>query len=157
VVGEGPARDELARLCPQAIFLGHKHGEELAKIYAAADVFVFPSRTDTFGLVLLEALACGTPVAGFPVAATRDVVGNPPVAALDEDLRAACRRYAESMSWDESARCFLDNVAQAGILTAPPGAAHAMPRHTTPRCLTPRRRPRRSGEAALRPDTPCGV
>jgi glycosyltransferase involved in cell wall biosynthesis len=137
VVGEGPARDELARLCPQAIFLGHKHGEELARIYAAADVFVFPSRTDTFGLVLLEALACGTPVAGFPVAATRDVVGNAPVAALDEDLRAAClgalalpraacRRYAESMSWDESARCFLDNVAQAGILTAPPGAAQAM-------------------------------
>ena len=79
------------------------------------------------GLVLLEALACGTPVAGLPVAATRDVVGNAPVAALDEDLRAACRRYAESMSWDESARCFLDNVAQAGILTAPPGAAQAMP------------------------------
>ena len=132
-VGEGPARDELARLCPQAIFLGPKHGEELARIYAAADVFVFPSRTDTFGLVLLEALACGTPVAGFPVAATRDVVGNAPVAALDEDLRAAClsalalpraacRRYAESMSWDESARCFLDNVAHAGIVTAASGA-----------------------------------
>src|SRR5882672_4497142 len=125
------------RLCPKAIFLGPKHGEELARIYAAADVFVFPSRTDTFGLVLLEALACGTPVAGFPVAATRDVVGNAPVAALDEDLRAAClsalalpraacREYAESMSWDESARCFLDNVAQAGILTTAPSAIHAM-------------------------------
>jgi glycosyltransferase involved in cell wall biosynthesis len=145
VVGEGPARDELARLCPKAIFLGAKHGEELARIYAAADVFVFPSRTDTFGLVLLEALACGTPVAGFPVAATRDVVGSAPVAALDEDLRAAClralalpraacRQYAESMSWDESARCFLDNVAHASIVTAPPIAIDAMtPAHEAAR------------------------
>jgi glycosyltransferase involved in cell wall biosynthesis len=133
VVGEGPARDELARLCPKAIFLGAKHGEELARIYAAADVFVFPSRTDTFGLVLLEALACGTPIAGFPVAATRDVVGNAPVAALDENLRAAClnalalsrgacRQYAETMSWDESARRFLDNVETSGIVTTGPSA-----------------------------------
>jgi glycosyltransferase involved in cell wall biosynthesis len=136
VVGEGPARDELARLCPKAIFLGAKHGEELARIYAAADVFVFPSRTDTFGLVLLEALACGTPIAGFPVAATRDVVGNAPVAALDENLRAAClnalalsrgacREYAETMSWDESARRFLDNVETSGIVTTAPAVANA--------------------------------
>ena len=127
VVGEGPARDDLARQCPKAIFLGAKHGADLARIYAAADVFVFPSRTDTFGLVLLEALACGTPIAGFPVAATRDVVGTAPVAALDEDLRAAClkalalsrtacRDYAETMSWEESARCFLDNVERAGVV-----------------------------------------
>jgi glycosyltransferase involved in cell wall biosynthesis len=129
VVGEGPARDELARQCPKAIFLGAKHGDELARIYAAADVFVFPSRTDTFGLVLLEALACGTPIAGFPVAATRDAVGTAPVAVLDEDLRAACLRalalsrtacrgYAETMTWDESARCFLANVGRAGIVTS---------------------------------------
>jgi glycosyltransferase involved in cell wall biosynthesis len=129
VVGEGPAREELARLCPQAIFLGAKHGEELSRVYAAADVFVFPSRTDTFGLVLLEALACGTPVAGFPVAATRDVVGTAPVAVLDENLRAACldalgvsrsacRAYAETMSWDDSARCFLDNIQRAGVVTS---------------------------------------
>jgi glycosyltransferase involved in cell wall biosynthesis len=149
VVGEGPARDELARLCPQAIFLGAKQGEELARIYAAADVFVFPSRTDTFGLVLLEALACGTPVAGFPVAATRDVVGSAPVAALDEDLRAAClralalpraacRQYAETMSWDESARCFLDNVTHAGLVTAAPSLIGAMtPAHEA---ATPRRK-----------------
>lgn len=137
VVGEGPARDELARLCPKAIFLGPKHGDDLARIYAAADVFVFPSRTDTFGLVLLEALACGTPVAGFPVAATRDVVGDAPVAALDEDLRAAClnalalsrpacRAFAQGMSWDESARCFLANVERAGLATAAPEALRSL-------------------------------
>jgi glycosyltransferase involved in cell wall biosynthesis len=131
VVGEGPARDELARICPKAIFLGAKHGDDLARIYAAADVFVFPSRTDTFGLVLLEALACGTPIAGFPVAATRDVVDAAPVAVLDEDLRAAClralalsrtacRAHAETMSWDESARCFLANVERAGIVIPAP-------------------------------------
>src|SRR5262249_6912383 len=118
VVGEGPARDGLARLCPNAVFLGAKHGEDLARVYAAADVLVFPSRSETFGSVLLEALACGTSVAGFPVAAARDLVGDAPVAVLDEDLRAAClralvlsrthcRAFAESMSWDESARCFL--------------------------------------------------
>jgi glycosyltransferase involved in cell wall biosynthesis len=127
VVGEGPARDDLARRCPKAIFLGTKQGEDLAKIYAAADVFVFPSLTDTFGLVLLEALACGTPIAGFPVAATRDVIEAAPVAVLDHDLRAAClqalavsrsacREHALTMSWEASARCFLDNVRQAGVL-----------------------------------------
>ena len=134
VVGDGPARDELARAYPNAVFLGAKHGEDLARIYAAADVFVFPSRTDTFGLVLLEALACGTPVAGFPVAATGDVVGAAPVAALDEDLRAAClralalsraacRAHAETMSWDHSARCFLDNVRQAAFVPSAPSSA----------------------------------
>jgi glycosyltransferase involved in cell wall biosynthesis len=145
VVGEGPARDDLARLCPKAIFLGAKHGDELARIYAAADVFVFPSRTDTFGLVLLEALACGTPIAGFPVAATRDVVGTAPVAVLDEDLRAAClkalalsrtacRDYAETMTWEESARCFLANVERAGIVTSGlPVLGSAKPAHDAAR------------------------
>jgi len=123
VVGDGPARAELARHYPDAVFLGTKSGAELAAIYAAADVFVFPSRTDTFGLVLLEALASGVPVAGFPVAATRDVVGSAPVAALDEDLRVAClaalaipralcRSYAETVTWEASARCFLDNLVR---------------------------------------------
>ena len=85
-------------------------GEELAEIYAAADVFVFPSRTDTFGLVLLEALASGVPVAAFPAAAPRDVIGEAPVGALDEDLRRAClgalecsredcRDFALGMTW----------------------------------------------------------
>jgi glycosyltransferase involved in cell wall biosynthesis len=124
VVGDGPARAGLERQFPQAVFLGAKQGEELAEIYAAADAFVFPSRTDTFGLVLLEALASGAPVAAFPAAAPRDVIGHAPVGVLDEDLRSAClaalecshvaaRDFALKMTWEESARIFLENVAQA--------------------------------------------
>jgi glycosyltransferase involved in cell wall biosynthesis len=124
VVGDGPARADLERRFPGAVFLGTRHGADLAAIYASADVFVFPSRTDTFGLVLLEALACGLPVAGFPVAATGDVVGTAPVAVLDQDLRSAClrafaiprplcRQFAETVTWEASARCFLRNVARA--------------------------------------------
>ncbi len=121
VVGDGPARPGLESCYRDAVFLGTKHGAELAAIYAGADVFVFPSCTDTFGLVLLEALASGLPIAGFPVAATQDVVGAAPVAVLDNDLRAAClgaltipryacRHYAETMTWEASARAFLDNL-----------------------------------------------
>src|SRR5664279_5492933 len=90
VVGDGPARSHLEKAYPDAVFLGSKQGEALAEIYAAADVFVFPSRTDTYGLVLLEALASGVPVAGFPAAAPRDVIADAPVGVLDEDLRLAC-------------------------------------------------------------------
>jgi glycosyltransferase involved in cell wall biosynthesis len=126
VVGEGPARDELMHRFPGAIFLGHREGEELASIYASGDVFVFPSRTDTFGLVLLEALSSGLPVAALPSPATRDVVGTAPVAVLDEDLRAACLKaltlsrsacleYASSMTWEASAQCFLSNLTQSGV------------------------------------------
>src|SRR6187431_828592 len=122
VVGDGPMRPELMRRFPDAVFLGARGRDELPAIYAAADVFVFPSRTDTFGLVLLEALACGVPVAAFPVQGPRDVIGNAPVGVLDNDLRAAalralaidrgaCRAFAERMDWDTSARMFLDNVA----------------------------------------------
>ncbi len=129
VVGEGPARDDLARRYPKTIFLGVKDAGDLARIYAASDVFVFPSRTDTFGMVLLEALACGTPIAGFPVAATRDAVGGAPVAVLDEDLRTAClkalalsrtdcRAFAQTMSWDDCARAFLDNIQRAGVVAS---------------------------------------
>jgi glycosyltransferase involved in cell wall biosynthesis len=121
VVGDGPARQALEARYRDAVFLGTKHGEELAAVYASADVFVFPSRTDTFGLVLLEALASGVPVAGFPVAATCDVVGSAPVAVLDNDLRTAClgalaiprhlcRQYAETVTWEASARLFLGNL-----------------------------------------------
>ena len=88
VVGDGPQRAELEKQCPDAVFLGMKRGEELARIYAAADAFVFPSRTDTFGLVLLEALASGVPVAAYPVTGPRDVIGSAPVGALNADLRA---------------------------------------------------------------------
>src|SRR3954470_21373810 len=90
VVGDGPARAALERKYPKAVFLGPRHGEELAEIYAAADVFVFASKTDTFGLVLLEALASGLPVAAFPVTGPRDVIGQAPVGVLDDDLGAAC-------------------------------------------------------------------
>src|SRR5258708_2166005 len=89
IVGDGPARAALERKYPQAVFLGARHGEELAEIYAAADAFVFPSRTDTFGLVLLEALASGLPVAAFPVTGPRDLIGPAPAGALAEDLATA--------------------------------------------------------------------
>src|SRR5262245_46264203 len=90
VVGEGPQEAELRRRFPQAAFLGLRQGPELAGLIAAADVFVFPSLTDTFGVVQLEALACGVPVAAFPVTGPRDVIAGHGVGSLDEDLRAAC-------------------------------------------------------------------
>jgi glycosyltransferase involved in cell wall biosynthesis len=134
VVGDGPARPDLARRFPDAVFLGTKRGAELAAIYAGADVFVFPSRTDTFGLVLLEALASGLPIAGFPVATTYDVIDDGPVAALDEDLRSAClqavaisrpmcRQYAEAATWEASAQCFIGNLVPATGIRSPPTAA----------------------------------
>jgi glycosyltransferase involved in cell wall biosynthesis len=131
VVGDGPARTALQSRYREAVFVGTKHGAGLAAIYASADVFVFPSRTDTFGLVLLEALASGLPIAAFPVAATQDVVGTAPVAVLDNDLRAAClgalaiprrvcRQYAETMTWEASARSFLGNLVSARNAAAVP-------------------------------------
>jgi len=112
---------ELSRKYPDARFLGLKTGEDLARHYAAADVLVFPSRTDTFGLVLLEALACGVPVAAYPVAGPVDVIGKSPVGVLDSDLgiavqqalnipAAACRSFAETYSWPASVDQFLDNI-----------------------------------------------
>ncbi|MDG3442318.1 glycosyltransferase family 4 protein [Nitrospirillum amazonense] len=121
VVGGGPQLDELKAKYPAAQFVGPKHGEELAKHYAAGDVFVFPSRTDTFGLVLLEALASGVPVAAYPVPGPLDVLAGSDVAVLDEDLRKAalaaleipgdkCRRHALTFSWSASAAQFLNNL-----------------------------------------------
>ncbi len=121
LAGDGPQRKELERKYPQTVFLGMKEGEELADIYAAADVFVFPSRTDTFGLVLLEALACGVPVAAYPVTGPLDVIGDHPVGVLDDDLKiaaikaldidpAACREYAMGYSWGTSATQFKNNL-----------------------------------------------
>jgi glycosyltransferase involved in cell wall biosynthesis len=103
-------------------FTGPKFGPELAAAYAGSDVFVFPSLTDTFGLVLLEALACGTPVAAFPVQGPRDVLGDAAVACLDEDLkraalralqipRASARAYAMTRSWRACTAQFLANLA----------------------------------------------
>jgi glycosyltransferase involved in cell wall biosynthesis len=121
IVGDGPARAALERKYPDAVFLGARHGEELAEIYAASDIFVFPSKTDTFGLVLLEALASGLPVAAFPVTGPRDVIGSAPVGVLDEDLRAACLEalqvsredcveFATAHTWQASARVFVEHA-----------------------------------------------
>jgi glycosyltransferase involved in cell wall biosynthesis len=138
IVGDGPARAALARRYPQAVFLGAREGEALAQAYAAADVFVFPSRTDTFGLVLLEALASGLPVAAFPVTGPRDVIGAAKVGVLDEDLRAgclaalpiprqACLDFAASHTWEASARAFVDHITMAcGAALAPDVARFAV-------------------------------
>ena len=118
VVGGGPSLDKLRAEYPAVTFLGPRQGEELAALYAGADAFVFPSRTDTFGLVLLEALASGTPVAAYPVTGPIDVIGSAPFGVLNEDLgaaaiqalvipREACRIYAEQFSWAASADQFV--------------------------------------------------
>lgn len=124
VVGDGPQREALQRRFPDAVFTGARHGEDLARAYAAADVFVFPSRTDTFGNVILEALACGVPVAAYPVMGPLDIIGEAPAGALDEDLAAAClraltlsrdaaRAHALTFSWARAAAQFLANVRRA--------------------------------------------
>jgi glycosyltransferase involved in cell wall biosynthesis len=132
VVGDGPARAALTRDYPDAVFMGSLQGEALAAAYAGSDVFVFPSRTDTFGLVLLEALASGVPVAAFPVTGPRDVIGDAPVGVLGENLRQACLdaltispqaclRFAASHTWEASARSFLNNISQVRM-ESPAGA-----------------------------------
>jgi glycosyltransferase involved in cell wall biosynthesis len=124
LVGDGTLGPRLRRQYPEALFLGTRFGEALAEIYAAADVFVFPSRTDTYGIVLLEALASGLPIAAFPVPGPADVVCGSGIGVLDADLRAAtlaalaipkarCRAFALSLSWENSAREFLDNIVSA--------------------------------------------
>jgi glycosyltransferase involved in cell wall biosynthesis len=124
VVGEGPQRDSLKRRFPAVHFAGVRHGESLSRAYAGADVMVFPSLTDTFGLVMLESLACGTPVAAYPVTGPKDVLhgGGPAVGCVDTDLRHAalqalqhgerhaCRAYAETFSWRACAERFVTNL-----------------------------------------------
>jgi glycosyltransferase involved in cell wall biosynthesis len=130
VIGSGPQSVELTRLYPNVLFPGPKQGEELAQAYASADVFVFPSLTDTFGLVLLEALASGVPVAAFPVSGPRDVITDPRAGVLGSDLRAAAlaalaldrthaRAHALTYSWENSARQFIDNMLIAHNLGLP--------------------------------------
>lgn len=122
VVGDGPALASLRECYPTVRFTGFKHGEELSQHLAAADVFVFPSRTDTFGLVLLEAMACGVPVAAFPVTGPRDVILPGVTGILHEDLGraalqalhldpAACVAHASSYSWRNATLQFLANLA----------------------------------------------
>jgi glycosyltransferase involved in cell wall biosynthesis len=135
VVGDGPARAELEMKYPAAKFVGYKYGEALASHVAAADVFVFPSRTDTFGLVLLEAMACDVPVAAYPVTGPIDVVTQGVTGELHEDLRAAalaalkldpqqCRAYALANTWESATRQFLSQLApRAAIQSVPPQSA----------------------------------
>lgn len=131
VVGGGPALERLKAQNPDVLFLGPKHGAELAAAYAAADVFVFPSRTDTFGLVNIEALACGVPVAAYPVPGPLDILGpdnrgmhgsSRPIGALDEDLgkavtaalrasRKAAAAEALHYSWETCTKKFLRGLA----------------------------------------------
>ena len=129
VVGDGPQRAELEGKFPDAVFVGPKFGDELTKYYQASDVFVFPSRTDTFGLVNVEALACGVPVAAYPVRGPLEILDGAPkgCGSLNEDLKAACleayknrnpeecRRHAEKFSWDAATRQFIANLEIPGF------------------------------------------
>jgi glycosyltransferase involved in cell wall biosynthesis len=141
VVGEGPALAELKRLHPEVHFLGFRRGADLAACYRSADVLVFPSRTDTFGNVVLEALASGTPVAAFPVTGPRDVLTDPSAGALDENLAAAvtralslnrddARAHALRFTWRRCAEIFADVLVPAQPVRAPqlrpaPALSHA--------------------------------
>ncbi|QXX75252.1 glycosyltransferase family 1 protein [Methylovirgula sp. HY1] len=126
VVGNGPLQARLAATYPDTHFLGALCGEQLAQVYASADVFVFPSLTDTFGIVLLEALASGVPVAAFPVTGPLDVIGDSGAGVLAHDLQEAalgalnisrerCRKHAVNFTWKESARQFFDNIRTAQL------------------------------------------
>jgi len=130
VVGDGPAAESLRRRYPDVVYAGYRHGEDLAAHIAASDVFVFPSRTDTFGLVLLEAMACGVPVAAYPVTGPIDVVVEGVTGVLGEDLRAAalaalqlspeaCREKALRHSWEAATNQFLSSLAVAVAIPRP--------------------------------------
>ena len=135
VVGDGPQVAELQQRFPAAKFLGLKEGPELAGLIAATDVFVFPSKTDTFGIVQLEALACGVPIAAYPVTGPLDVIGDHPVGVLNDDLRVACmgaleisrqacRTFALGHSWEISARQFAGHIDQ--VLKSNPRPSNAV-------------------------------
>ncbi|MDP1962950.1 MAG: glycosyltransferase family 1 protein [Reyranella sp.] len=138
VVGGGPQLAELKRHYKGIEFFGSVGTKELSMRYAQADCFVFPSRTDTFGLVMVEALASGVPVAGYPVPGPLDVVTVPGVGAIDEDLRAAslaavtgdpaaCRRHAESFTWSRCAQQFLSNLRPIPLSVWQPLKRRVMP------------------------------
>ena len=129
VIGKGPQEEELKRRFPDAKFLGHMDNGVLASHLAAADVFVFPSLTDTFGIVQLEALASGVPVAAYPVTGPKDVIADNPIGALNDDLRTAClealkasretcREFALKYSWENSARQFIGHARKVAGFTS---------------------------------------
>jgi len=126
IVGDGPERARLEQKYPHAHFAGYRHGEDLARYVAAADVMVFPSLTDTFGLVNLEAMACGVPVAAYPVTGPIDVIEDGKTGALDRDLAvaarralraspAACRERARTYDWASCTAEFESNLASSGV------------------------------------------
>jgi glycosyltransferase involved in cell wall biosynthesis len=132
VVGDGPDLAMLKEKYPATVFTGFKQGEELAQLVASADVFVFPSRTDTFGLVVIEALACGVPVAAYPVPGPADIIEHGVTGCLSEDLQAAaldalkidplrCRAAATRYTWQASTYQFLLNLRP--LTSNPAGAA----------------------------------
>lgn len=121
VVGDGPQMEELQKRYPDITFTGAKYGEDLARHFADADVFVFPSRTDTFGLVIIEAMATGTPVAAYPVSGPIDIIPDSQAGIIDEDLRAAslaaldlsredARKHAEDFSWEAATDIFFNHL-----------------------------------------------
>ncbi|NNE59106.1 MAG: glycosyltransferase family 1 protein [Hellea sp.] len=122
VVGKGPQEEELKKKYPNTIFAGAKFGEELARYYADADVFVFPSLTDTFGLVIIEAMATGTPVAGFPISGPIDIIPGSNAGFVSDDLRQACldclkidravpAEHARNYSWQKVSEKFINMLA----------------------------------------------
>ena len=138
VVGDGYLLPQLRRRYPNVFFVGRREGEALVRHYAAADALVLPSRTETFGLVMLEALACGLPVAALPVPGPLDVIGSSGAGVLDWDLRAAalqalaippaaCRAHASRFAWDVSVEQFLGNTVPAvsPVPRAPAGVCSA--------------------------------
>ena len=122
VVGDGPARPELEQRYPDVVFFGYRQGEALGEAYASADLFVFPSRTDTFGIVLIEALASGLPVAAYPVTGPIDIITRAELGALHEDLNQAvqlaltsgdpgsCAAEGRRYTWENCTRQFLENL-----------------------------------------------
>jgi glycosyltransferase involved in cell wall biosynthesis len=151
VIGAGPQQAELKRRFPVAKFLGQLDNGILAAHLAAADAFVFPSLTDTFGIVQLEALASGVPVAAFPVTGPRDVIGNHPIGVLDNDLRTACmqalwisrdacREFAVRYSWENSARQFISHASKVAVAAIGKNPATALLQaavHPEPQSLVP--------------------
>jgi len=129
VIGDGPALKELRENYPEVCFLGYRENGDLARHLASADVMVFPSRTDTFGLVMLEAMACGVPVAAYPVEGPLDIVENGVNGWLDEELgiavanalkvdRAGCRTFAEGYSWESCTQQFLSLIQPRPVAEA---------------------------------------
>ena len=121
VVGKGPDLDKLKKEYPEAIFKGERTNGELASYFASSDVFVFPSKTDTFGIVIIEALKCGLPVAAYPVAGTKDIFNGTNIGSLNNDLkkaalealksdRSACIEHAKKYTWENCAKIFLNSA-----------------------------------------------